>query len=290
MNRRILSIFLTGLALAITSTFATSVSAQAKKWETVTIATEGAYKPWNLTKPNGELDGFEIDLVKVLCNYAKIKCKLVANEWQGMIEGLNAGKFDVIMDSILITEERKKTVLFSEPYAKSWEQLATTNEEAAKGLKDYAKESVYLTGGNNFVIPADKMPIIDDMRAKLKGKTFGIVSGTAFTPFVDKYFKDIMPVREYKTSAEHDFDLKAKRIEVIIDDYTYIQPLLSKPGFEKLVVIGPKFYAEGTAFGFRKSTPELKALFDKAIERANKDGTISKLSQKWFGFDLAPKG
>jgi octopine/nopaline transport system substrate-binding protein len=62
-----------GAGLAITG-----AAAQGKKWETVKIATEGAYAPWNFTGPGGKLDGFEVELANELCNRAKVKCEVVA--------------------------------------------------------------------------------------------------------------------------------------------------------------------------------------------------------------------
>lgn len=89
----------------------------AKEWKSITIATEGGYEPWNLTLPGGKLSGFEPELMANLCQRMGIECKLVVQNWDGMIAGLNAGKYDVIMDAIVITPERKQVVSFTVPYA-----------------------------------------------------------------------------------------------------------------------------------------------------------------------------
>jgi octopine/nopaline transport system substrate-binding protein len=75
------------------------------------------YEPWNLTLPGGKLSGFEPELMANLCQRMGIECKLVVQNWDGMIAGLNAGKYDVIMDAIVITPERKQVVSFTIPYA-----------------------------------------------------------------------------------------------------------------------------------------------------------------------------
>ena len=80
---------------------------------------EGAYEPWNLTDSSGKIVGFEPDLVMDLCKRAGFECKIIAQDWDGMIPGLKAGKFDVIMDGMSITDERKKEIDFSKPYAVS---------------------------------------------------------------------------------------------------------------------------------------------------------------------------
>lgn len=82
-----------------------SAGTTAKEWKSITIATEGGYRPWNLTLPGGKLSGFEPELMEDLCQRMAIQCKLVVQNWDGMIAGLNAGKYDVIMDAIVITPE-----------------------------------------------------------------------------------------------------------------------------------------------------------------------------------------
>ena len=90
-------------------------AAQAKDWKTVVIGMEGAYEPYNLTDPSGKIVGFEPDLAMDLCARMKVECKIIAQDWDGMIPGLKAGKFDVIMDGMSITDERKKSIDFPTP-------------------------------------------------------------------------------------------------------------------------------------------------------------------------------
>src|SRR5918998_5301967 len=111
---KIMGAALVGSALAIGA-----AAAQGKKWETVKIATEGAYAPWNFTGAGGKLEGFEIDLANDLCNRMKVKCEIVAQDWDGMIPALQAKKYDALMAGMSITEERKKVIDFSVSYANS---------------------------------------------------------------------------------------------------------------------------------------------------------------------------
>ena len=94
-----------------------SAQAQGKKWESVKIATEGAYAPWNFTGPGGKLDGFEVELASELCTRMKVKCEVIAQDWDGIIPALNAGKYDAIMAGMNITDKRLEVVNFSQPYA-----------------------------------------------------------------------------------------------------------------------------------------------------------------------------
>ena len=104
-------------AFALTAfVFSSGAKAQDKP-TAVTIATEGAYAPWNFTGPDGKAAGFEIDLAHDLCDRMKIKCSIVIQDWDGLIPGLTAGKFDVIMASMFITDKRLQVINFSRPYA-----------------------------------------------------------------------------------------------------------------------------------------------------------------------------
>jgi octopine/nopaline transport system substrate-binding protein len=91
--------------------------AQGKKWETVKIATEGAYAPWNFSGPGGKLDGFEVELANELCRRMNVKCEIVAQDWDGIIPALQAGKYDVIMAGMNITPKREEVIQFSRVYA-----------------------------------------------------------------------------------------------------------------------------------------------------------------------------
>ena len=108
-----------GLAVVASAFAAGGAAAQGKKWETVKIATEGAYAPWNFTGAGGKLEGFEIDLANDLCGRMKVKCEIVAQDWDGIIPALQSKKYDAIMAGMSITDERKKVIDFSVPYANS---------------------------------------------------------------------------------------------------------------------------------------------------------------------------
>ena len=105
------------LGVSLAAALALAPAAFAKDWKTVVIGMEGAYEPYNLTDPSGKIVGFEPDVAMDVCARIKVECKIIAQDWDGMIPGLQAGKFDVIMDGMSITDERKKQIDFSVPYA-----------------------------------------------------------------------------------------------------------------------------------------------------------------------------
>ena len=280
------SFTLTALASIMTICLST-LPVTAKEWTTVTVATEGAYEPWNMTQPDGKVVGFEPDLLDNLCGRMKITCKVITQDWDGMISSLNAGKFDVIMDGLSITDDRAKVISFTTPYAAT----------PAAFVADKSSTSAKLPGtGTTLVLGAEnagkKVAALDALRAAVKGKTIGIQVGTSFSDFIETNFKDVATVREYKTAPEHDLDLAAGRIDLAFDDVTYFASALSKPENKGLGFTGPQIagliWGPGEAFGIRQADKDLIAMFDKAIADASVDGTISRLSTKWFKVDVTP--
>jgi octopine/nopaline transport system substrate-binding protein len=94
------------LALALTPFLLAPAFAQTLP-DHITIATEGAYPPWNYTAPDNSLIGYEIDLIKILCERMKIRCDVISQDWNGIIPGLTVGKYDAIIASMGVTNERK---------------------------------------------------------------------------------------------------------------------------------------------------------------------------------------
>jgi octopine/nopaline transport system substrate-binding protein len=269
------------LALAIEP-----MTAGAKDWKRVVIATEGGYAPWNLTRPDGTLDGFEVELVKLLCGRLKLECRLQAQGWNGMLDALQAGKYDMVMDAISITDERKRIIAFSRPYASTPATFAALKGGALSQLPGTGTKLV-LNGDAQHDAAA-----IASLKRALKGKTIGIQSSTVYAKFIYQNFQSTSHISEYRMAAEHDFDLLAGRIDVVFDDATYFASLAPEPGRSEPTPTGPQVagpvWGAGEGFGFRRSDPELKALFDQAIGTALADGSIARLSLKWLKIDVAP--
>lgn len=261
-------------------------SAHAKDWKSVTIALEGAYEPYNFTKPDGTIDGFEPELAKDICARAKLQCKLIAQDWDGLIAGLQAGKFDVIMDALSITDERKQVIAFSVPYVATPGSFAVVKDGPLAKLPG---------SGTTLKLTADAAktnPEIQALRTALKGKTIGVQTATTFSKFINDEFADVATIREYKTAAERDLDLVAGRTDASFDDSTVFISTFTKPETKNLGFSGPQIagpiWGEGEALGLRKSDTDLKAKFDAAITAALADGTVKKLSVKWFTLDVTP--
>ncbi len=261
-------------------------AASAKDWKTVVIGMEGAYEPYNLTDPSGKIVGFEPDLAMDVCARIKVECKIIPQDWDGMIPGLEAGKFDVIMDGMSITDERKKQIDFSVPYASVPAALATAK----------ASPLAKLAGAGKLVnFDKDKAAgaaALKSLKEALKGKTIGVQVSTTHATFVGDNLKDVATIKEYKTTDERDLDLKSGRIDAVLDDETEIAAMLGKDDAKDFTEFGPLLtggdFGIGVGMGLRKSDADLTAKFDTAIKAAFADGSIKKYSLKWFKIDTTP--
>jgi octopine/nopaline transport system substrate-binding protein len=267
-------------SLALTPAFA-------KDWKTVVIGMEGAYEPWNLTDSSGKIVGFEVDLANDLCKRAGLECKVIAQDWDGMIPGLKAGKFDVIMDGMSITDERKKEIDFSKPYAASPGSFLAPKDSPLAKAPDAGKLV------NLEKDPKEGDAAIKGVQAALKGKTLGVQVSTTHANFASQYLKDLATVKEYKTTDDRDLDLKAGRIDAVLEDLPTNMATASKPDASELAIVGPKLiggvFGVGEGMGIRKSDADLTAKFDKALAEAIADGTVKKISEQWFKIDMTPQ-
>jgi octopine/nopaline transport system substrate-binding protein len=277
-----------GVLGAVTLSILVAASGAAAQEKTVKIATEGAYAPWNFTGAGGKLEGFEIDLANDLCARMKVKCEIVAQDWDGIIPALQAKKYDAIMAGMTITDKRQEVINFSIPYADTPSVFLTaTNSPLAK-----------LPGtGQAFNLSTQQAAAekaIEDLKPLLKGKSIGVQTSTIQANFADKYLKGTAEIREYKTTEQHDLDLAAGRIDAVFAGAAQIIGTLEKPDFKDYAVVGPSLtgglLGAGIAVGLRKDEANLKKAFDEAIQGAIKDGTIQKLSVKWFKTNITPQG
>ncbi|AEH85157.1 transporter substrate-binding domain-containing protein [Mesorhizobium sp. B283B1A] len=251
----------------------------------ITIATEGAYAPWNFTNADGKLDGLEIELANNLCERMKVKCTIIAQDWDGLIPSLKVGKFDVIMASMFITPKRLETIDFTQPYAIDPGGFAAA-KDSDLGKLGASTEKFKLDD------EAASQAAVDKLKPLLKGKVVGVQAATAMLEFVKKYFGDTVEIREYKTTEQHDLDLAAGRIDAIFAQKTALAATLAKPEFSGFTVAGPGFvgglFGAGTGAGLRKEDAKLKEMLNDAISAAIADGTIKRISEKWVKTDVTP--
>lgn len=279
--------FLTAVAFASIAFSGAAVAKDFKEGSTVRIATEGAYAPWNFTNSSGKLEGFEVDLYADLCERMKVQCELMQTAWEGIIPALQAGKFDAIMAGMSITDKRKEVITFSRNYMGSPASFVVLKSSPLSNL-GVKLETVSLAD-----IDAGEKAAIDTMKAALKGKTVGVQISTTHENFLNEFMGDTVTVKTYDTQENLDLDLAAGRIDAALASLSYWVPLLEGDKGKEMTMTGPKMdggpFGNGVGAGIRKDDQELADMFTKAIDAAIADGTISKLSTKWFGFDGTPK-
>lgn len=268
------------IAVAVSLTLASgAVAAKEKK---LRIASEGAYPPWNATDASGKLVGFEIDLAQELCLRMKTECEIVAQDWDGMIPALQAKKFDALIAGMSITDERRKVIDFAGPYAyepTSFGALKNSPLHAVKtpAMIDLSKAS------------ADEHKALEELFKALNGKTIGVQVSTIQQAFAEKYVKNAT-ARAYDKSDSIALDLVAGRIDAMLLDRSVIEAMIKEPSGKDIALFGPSMVrgtlGEGFGMGIRKGDKELKEKLNKAIAEASADGTVTRLSQKWFNYDV----
>ncbi len=240
-----------------------AVTVQAKDWKTIRIGVEGAYPPFSWTTPDGKLEGFDIDIAKALVKAMGADVKLVAQDWDGIIPALMARKYDAIVASMSITEERKKKVAFTNKYYQTPAKFA-----CKKGL------------------------IPNFSKAALKGKTVGVQRATIHDSYLtDNYGKDVK-IKRYGTQDEAYLDLTAGRLDLILADSIAVSDgFLKKPEGKDYEFVGPdlvdpRWFGEGAGIAIRKKDKDLVEMFNKAIDQIRADGTYKKIQDKYFDFNV----
>ncbi len=267
-------------SLGLLITLFLSVSANADK---IRIGTEGAYPPWNSKDASGKLIGFEVELAWTLCRYIGQQCEIVEQDWDGMIPALIMRKFDAIMAGMSITDERKKAINFSQGYADEVASLAVMKGSNLEGIQ--TSEGINLTKKSGAV-----KKDLKTITQALAGKTVCVQTATIHQNFLESGDVGKVNVRTYKTQDEVNLDLASGRCDVALAAAVAFTDYAEKSK-KPVVLVGPTFsggaFGNGVGVGIRKDDTELLKAFNSAINKARKNGDISRIATKWFGFDAS---
>ncbi len=240
---------------------------QAKDWKKVRIGVEGAYPPFSSTTADGKLVGFDIDIAMALCKAMGAECTLVPQDWDGIIPALLARKYDAIIASMSITEERKKKVAFTNKYYNTPAKFV-----AKKGtVKDFDRSG---------------------LAAATAGKKIGVQRATIHDNFITSEGGEGVVVKRYATQDEAYLDLAAGRVDMLLADSVAMSDgFLKKPEGKDYEFVGPdltekKYFGEGVGVAIRKKDTDLIELFNKAIVQIRSDGTYKKIQDKYFDFNV----
>ncbi len=218
----------------------------------IKIATESSYKPFSYTDADGKLIGYEIELVDALCAQMKAECEVISQDWDGLIPGLNAQKFDAAIAGMSITPERKEVVDFSDPYFHS---------------------SIILIGKKGDDLTIDS----------LKGQPIASQRSTVASQYLQDEHSDA-DIKLYDTQDNAYLDLTSGRVRGMMSDkVTGIDWLKTEAG-QNYEVKGNEISSNDDAMGiaFRKGDP-LVAKFNKALSELKANGTYDQITGSYFG-------
>ncbi|MCB2054995.1 MAG: ABC transporter substrate-binding protein, partial [Geminicoccaceae bacterium] len=246
--------FLTTVAAIGLATFA----AQAMAQDTLRIGVEGAYRPFSYKEADGTLAGFDVDIAKALCAQMQRECELVEQEWDGMIPALKARKFDAIVASMSITEERKRQIDFSDKYYQTPARVVARKDAGFEGTPE-----------------------------GLAGKRIGVQRGATHQCYAEKMFPDSEIVL-YGTQEEVFRDLVLGRIDAQLSDSLIAQEsfLGSDEGADYAFLGGDHLdvecYGEGVGIAVRQGDEELRDALSAAITAIRENGTYAEINDKYF--------
>lgn len=251
-------------AVALLAAAVLAGAAQAKEWKTIRIGLEAAYKPFTYKTPDGQLAGFDVEIARALCGQLAAQCSFVEQDWDGIITGLNANKFDAIVSSMDITEQRKRAVDFTDKYYKVPSRLIAGNAAGLDGSPD-----------------------------SLKGRRIGVLRGSSEERYArGVYAKAGATVSAYGSQNDAFLDLKAGRL-----DATLVNTVVGQNDFLKLAegrafrFVGPQvddvaYFGPGAGIAVRKSDPELRDRLNGAIRAIRANGSYQAIARKYFDFDI----
>jgi len=219
------------------------------------IGSEGAYPPFNFVDPSGRLKGFDIDIALALCERLKVECRLVAQDWDGIIPALLAGKYDAIVASMSITGERKKVVSFTDKYYSNKVRFV-----AAKG------------GGFD--------------PGKLAGKTVGTQRATIAASWLAKNAGGAR-TKLYDKQTDAYLDLAARRLDAIFADGLVLHEWLKTKAGAGFEVVGDAYELdEGIGIAVRKEDNTLRQRLNAALAAILADGTYATINARYFPFSI----
>lgn len=221
------------------------------------IGTSGNFRPMTFMNEDSEIAGFDIEIGTMIAEKLGVEVEFVPGNIGGLIPGLVAGKFDLVMSALSETEERKKSIDFSIPYGKD---------------------------GTIAAVLKDNTTVTDV--SKLEGLVTGVIGGSG-THTAIKEIGGYKELKEYPGNAEAFTDLKAGRIDVYAVGNIAANDYVKNDKSDKpLKLVGEVTAIKNMGVGMRKNEPELKAMIDALIEEKLKDGTIDQLAMKWIGNPL----
>lgn len=224
--------------------------------DSLTIATEGAYPPFNYMDANNQLHGFDVDIANALCAELAETCKLVAQDWDGMIPALLAKRYDAIIASMVVTEERQKKIAFTDRYYTTRLGIAVAKSSSLASLAP-----------ENF-----------------KGMTVGAQSSSTQATYAEDILgKAGAHVKLYPTQDDANMDLANGRLDAVVNDKFPLLEWLGKNGESCCRWLGDVPDTDGAvAIAVRQEDNALRERLNAALARIIANGTYQKIESRYF--------
>lgn len=226
------------------------------KQQKIVIGMDDSFPPMEFRDSSNNLQGFDIDLANEISKRLNIKVEFMPTDWNGVIQSLNAKRFDIILSALSVTPEREQQIAFSKPY-----------------LED---NQVIVVAKNNTDITEP-----EDLKGKIVGVQLGSTSEEAMKPLVNT----IKEVKKYERNTQALEDLAIGRTQAVVVD-ELVGRYYIKEHSDKYKILSKPLTREPVAVGFRKDDTTTKEKFDKALDEMKKDGTMENISKKWFGENI----
>ena len=254
---------LTTALLALTALAFAAGPVAAKEWKKIKIGIEAAYPPFSAVSADGTFVGFDIDIANALCEEMGAECTLVQQDWDGIIPALLARKYDAMIASMSITEERKKKVAFTNKYYNTPAKFA---QKKGAGINIDA--------------------------AGLAGKTVGVQRATTHDNFITEVFGEAVEIKRYATQDEAYLDAVAGRLDLLLADSVAMDDgFLATDQGKDWEFVGPdftdpKFFGIGAGVAVRQKDTDLLAKLNAALDAILRNGVYKAINDKYFKFNV----
>ncbi|NRB19720.1 MAG: transporter substrate-binding domain-containing protein [Rhodobacteraceae bacterium] len=243
----------TAVSLSAASFSMAGEMAKIKESGVIRIAMSGAYPPFNFVSESNEVVGFDPSIGAEIAKRMGVEVEIVTTAWDGIIGGLLASKYDAIVGSMSITEERKEVIDFVGPYY--------TTKRAI-----FSKPDLVITD-----------------TSQLEGKTVGVTLGETHEDWArSQGYK----VRTYKGLPELLLELEHGRVDAIINDSIAAILAMKETGQDYVMLIDESAGVIEAGIAIRKGNPELAASMQAALDAMMADGTYLEIANKWVGGDI----
>jgi arginine/ornithine transport system substrate-binding protein len=223
------------------------------------VAIDPTYEPFTFKTADGKPTGFDVDIASAICDQIKRKCVFVEQVWDSMIPGLMAKKYDAIISSMSITEERLAQIDFTDKYYNTPSRVVVKNTVKFDGP------------------------------ASIKGKKIGVLKASTQEKYAFGELKTAgVTVVSYEAQDQVYLDIKAGRLDGTVADFVEVTGgFLSKPEGKDYLLVGPelfepKYFGTGAGIGLRKGEGALKTELNTAIKTIRENGTYKSINDKYF--------